>query len=118
MFYVVDVDEPVIIGLRACEQMHIVTIYAIKSIVNCSFPADNEQKPTVIDIEDLKKQFPDQFDCIGRFEGKANLFLTPDARPSIDAPRKCSIHLKANLQLELDNMEKDGIIRNIEHNTD
>ena len=33
--YVVDVDGPAILGLRACEQMHIVTINAIKSSPNC-----------------------------------------------------------------------------------
>ena len=69
-------------------------------------------------IADLKKQFPDQFDRIGSLEGKASLFLKRDARPSIDAPRKCSIHLKARLQHELDTVENDGIIRKIEHHTD
>ena len=34
-FYVVDVDGPAILGLRACEQMHIVMINAIKSSTNC-----------------------------------------------------------------------------------
>ena len=69
-------------------------------------------------IEDLKEQFPDQFDSICTFESKAILFLKRDARPSIDAPRKCSIHLMAILQQELDTMENDGIIRKIEHHTD
>ena len=117
-FYVVDVDEPAILGLRACEQMHVVTINAIKSSANCSVPAGTAQKTTVTSIDDLKKQFPDQFDRIGSFEGKNSLFLKRDARPSIDAPRKCSIHLKARLQQELDTMENDGIIRKIEHHTD
>ena len=40
-FYVVDVDGPAILGLRACEQMHIVTINAIKSSANC--PASVER---------------------------------------------------------------------------
>ena len=117
-FYVVDVDGPAILGLRACEQMHVVTINAIKSSANCPVPAGTAQKTNVTSIEDLKKQFPEQFDRIGSFEGKASLFLKRDARPSIDAPRKCSIHLKARLQQELDTMENDGIIRNIEHHTD
>ena len=117
-FYVVDVDGPAILGLRACEQMHVVTINAIKSSANCPVPAGTAQKTNVTSIEDLKKQFPEQFDRIGSFEGKASLFLKRDARPSIDAPRKCSIHLKARLQQELDTMENDGIIRKIEHHTD
>ena len=117
-FYVVDVDGPAILGLRACEQMHVVTISAIKSSANCPVPAGTAQKTNVTSIEDLKKQFPGQFDRIGSFEGEASLFLKRDARPSIDAPRKCSIHLKARLQQELDTMENDGIIRKIEHHTD
>ena len=112
------VDGPAILGLRACEQMHIVTIDAIKSTANCPASVGEAQKPTVTSIADLKKQFPDKFDRIGSFEGKASLFLKRDAIPSIDLPRKCSIHLKARLQQELDTMENDGIIRKIEHHTD
>ena len=117
-FYVVDVDGPAILRLCACEHMHIVTVNAIKSSANCPASVGKAQKPTVTSIADLKKQFPDQFDRIGSFEGKASLFLKRDARSSIDAPRKCSIHLKAKLQQELDTMEKDGITRKIEHHTD
>ena len=98
--------------------MHVVTINAIKLSVNCSVPAGTAQKTTVTSIDDLKKQFPDQFDRIGRFEGKASLFLKRDARPSIAAPLKCSIYLKERLQQELDTLENDGIIRKIEHHTD
>ena len=116
-FYVVDVDGPAILGLRACQRMHVVTINTIKSSANCSVPAGTAQKTTVISINDLKKQFPDQYDRIGSFEGKASLFLKRDARPSIDAPCKCSIHLKAKLQQKLDTMEI-RIIRKIEHHTD
>ena len=116
-FYVVYVDGPAIPGLRACEQMHVVAINAIKSSANCSVPAGTTQKMTLTFNDDLKKQFPDQFDRIGSFEGKASL-LKRDARPLIDAPRKCSIHLKARLQHELVTMENDGIIRKIEHHTD
>ena len=94
-FYVVDVDGPAILGLRACEQMHIVTVNAIKSRANCPASVGKAHKSTVISIADLNKQFPDQFDRIGSFQGKASLFLKRDARPSIDAPRKRSIHLKA-----------------------
>ena len=98
--------------------MHIVTINAIKSSANCPAYVGKAQKLTATSIADLKKQFPDQFDRIGSFEGKASLPLKRDARPSIDATRKCSIHLKARLQQELDIMENDGIIRKIEHHTD
>ena len=48
--YVVDVDGPAILGLRACEQMHRVTINAIKSSANCPAPAGKAQMPTVSDL--------------------------------------------------------------------
>ena len=73
---------------------------------------------TVKSIDDLKRRFPRQFERTGSFEGKASLSLKRDAQPSIDAPRKCSIHLKEKLQLELDTIENDEIIRKIEHHTD
>ena len=97
-FYVVDFDGPAILVLRACEQLHVLKIDAIKSSANCSVSAGTAPKTTVTSIDDLKKQFPDQFGRIGSFECKARLFLKRDARPSIDAPRKCSFHLKARLQ--------------------
>ena len=98
--------------------MHIVTTNAVKSSANCPASVGKAQTPTVTSIADLKKQFPDQFYRIGSIEGKASLFLKRDARPSIDAPRKSSIHLKARLQQELDTMDNDGILRKIEHHTD
>ena len=116
-FYVVDVDGPAIPGLRACEQMHVVTINAIKSSVNCSVPAGTAHKTIVTAIDDFKKQFPDQFDRLGSFECKASHFLKRDAGPSIDAQCKCSIHLKARLQQELATMWNDGIIRKLEQHT-
>ena len=98
--------------------MHIiVTTNAIKSSANWSVPTGNENKATMSSIDDLKKQFPDQFNSIGSFVGKVSLFLKRDAIPSIDAPRKYSNHLKARLQHEFDTMETDGIIRRIEHHT-
>ena len=50
--------------------------------------------------------------------GEAHLYLKEDAKPTIDAPRKCSIHLQPKLQAELDKMEKDGVIRPVTNHTD
>ena len=108
-FYVVDVDGPHEYSNDKCYQIERQLLRLL---------AAHRSKVTVTSIEDLKPQFPDQFDRIGSFEGKASLFLKRVARPSIDAPCNCSIHLKARLQQELDTMENDGIIRKIEYHTD
>ena len=69
-------------------------------------------------LVNLKQTYPGQFDAIEALAGKAMLHLKDDAEPTIDAPRKCSVHLKDKIKAELDNMEKQGVIRKIEHHTD
>ncbi|XP_033126376.1 uncharacterized protein LOC117124300 [Anneissia japonica] len=71
-----------------------------------------------IHLNDLKQLYTQQFDKIGIFRGEAVLHLKEDANPSIDAPRKCSVHIKQKIKKELDEMEKQFIIRKIQHHTD
>ena len=110
-FYVVEVDGPAILGLSGCKALTIVTIHELRS---------KQEAPVqpIKSVEDLKSSFPEQFDTIGNFRGKAVLHLKEDAEPTIDAPRKCSVHLKDKIKAELDDMEKNGIIRKVEHHTD
>ena len=81
-------------------------------------PVDHQSTQPIRAISDLQEMYPHQFDTIGNFEGKAALYLKDDATPSIDAPRKCSVHIREKLKSELDNMEQQGVIRKIQHNTD
>ena len=69
-------------------------------------------------IENLKKEYPGQFDTKGNFKGSAKLLLRDDIEPSIDPPRKCSIHIKDDLKQELDKMVEQNVIRKIEEHTD
>ena len=61
--------------------------------------------------------YPEQFDRIGDFKGDAKLHVKAELVPTIDPPRKCSIHIKGKKN-ELDMMEKQGIIRKVDHHTD
>lgn len=106
-FYVVDVPGPAVAGLPACQQLRIVTIHSIQ-----------EKQTTIRGISDLTKKYPENFDSIGSFKGTAKLLLKDDAEPHIDAPRKCSIHIKEKLRLELSKMEQQGVIRHVDHHTD
>lgn len=69
-------------------------------------------------VEDLKRSYPDRFDRIGSFKGAAKIHLKPDAKPSIDAPRKCSVHIKPKLEQELLKMEELGVIKRVDKHTD
>jgi len=115
-FYVVDVDGPAVLGLPTCEHFNIITINELTG------ESETSSKPSppkpIKSVRDLKKMFPDQFDKIGSFKTPAKLHLKPDAQPTIDAPRKCSIHIRDKLKQEIDKMEADGIIKKVEHHTD
>ncbi len=133
MFYVVDVPGPAIAGLPTCRKLQMVTIHTIYVPEGQPAqlkrppapPSETHQacRPTTLDapirsVDDLKTRYPQQFDTLGNFKGEAHLYLKDDAKPTIDAPRKCSIHLKPKLQAELDKMEKDGVIRPVTYHTD
>ena len=108
-FYAVDVDGPAVLGWNALDKLEVISVNAINK--------PEESKP-VTSVQDLKSQFPNQFDCIGNFQGKTMLHLKKDARPYTDAPRKCSIHVKPKLKGELDKMEGLDIIRKMDYRTD
>ena len=54
----------------------------------------------------------------GNFAGEAKLLLKDDAEAFIDAPRKCSIHMKEKLKQELQTMVTQGVIRKVDEHTD
>ena len=90
--------------LSACERLNIVTINSIagqrKALLKAAPPATRILKPLGHDeqpykmdsMDDLKKLFPDRFDCIRDFKGKVRLHLKPDAKSLIDAPQKWCSH--------------------------
>ena len=112
-FYIADVDGPCILGLKACRILGIITIHEINTT-----PTQTNTQTPITSVEDLKGKYPGQFDAIGSFQGTAELHVKEDAKPTIDAPRKCSVHLKDKIKEELDKMEQQGVIRKVEYHTD
>ena len=82
--------------------------------INC-----NEINTTdVSSVESLKLAYPGQFDTLGDFQGPAQLHTKLGAEPSINPPRKCSVHLEEQLKAELEEMVKQGVIRKVKEHTD
>jgi len=118
-FYVVDVDGPAIVGLPTCERLHLVTINVDNVRDNTSDCGKPKVTPAQIhDIKDLVSLYPQQFDKIGNFKGTARLHLKDDAEAFIDAPRKCSVHIKDKLKQEIDNLVSQKVIRKVDEHTD
>ena len=116
-FFVVDVPGPSILGLSSSKALKLVTIHTVKQCVEVPTNVPG-QAPCIRTVDDLISRWPGQFDRIGNFKDPATLLLKEDADPHIDAPRKCSIHIKDKLKAELDKMEKQCVIRKVTHHTD
>lgn len=118
-FFVVDVPGPAVAGLPTCERLQLVTINAVPNPTTSEHQNSTTYSAiTVNSVEQLKEIYPEQFDRIGNFKRRAKLYLLDNATPSIDAPRKCSVHIKDKLKAEIQKMENLGIIRKIDHHTD
>ena len=109
-FYVVDVDRPAVMGLPTIRKLKIMTFNVIEEITPTTRPIQS--------IENLVREFPDCFDRIGNFKEAAKIHMKPDAKPYVDAPRKCSIHIKPKLKQELQKMEDQGVIKRVTKHTD
>ena len=118
LLYVVDVPGPAIVGLPTSEQLHLVTFH-VDSVTDAdTHETKSTAQPVIHDINDLKHACPQQFDTVGNFAGEAKLLLKDDTEAFIDAPRKCSIHMKHKLKQELQNMVSQGVIRKVDEHID
>ena len=109
VFFIVDVQGPGLLSLKASTTMGIVKL-------NCSVSVSS--RPVINSVEDLKMSFPDQFDRVGCLPGKVHLVVDPDVPPHIDPPRKTPIALKDTIKKELDAMEQQGVIRKVTEPTE
>ena len=68
--------------------------------------------------EDLQRQYPECFEGIGKFRETFRITLDPTVTPVVHAPRRCPIHIKDDVQNELQKMEQLGVIEKVEEPTD
>ena len=102
-------------GLPSLRQLDLVTLH-------CAVHADEQSIQSIenngVHIDDLLKQYPNQFDCIGNFHGEYHIVTDPQVQPVIHAPRKCPIQLKDEIKNCLDEMVENGVIRKVDEPTD
>ena len=126
-----------IVGLPTCEKLKLVTINIdgvmskpnekitmhATSSMNCPKhilkKTERSQKNIRINnVQNLKERYPEEFDRHGNFAGEAKLTVNEDAEPFTDAPRKCPIHVKDELKLEIDKLVTQGVFRKVDEHTD
>ena len=94
------------------------SVKAVQSPSSSDIQVTPPEGAKIRSIEQLKQWFPACFDGIGCFKGEEELHLKPDAKPYIDAPHQCPIHLRDKIKSQLDKMEELGIIRKIDTHID
>ena len=67
-----------------------------------------EIKP--VSIEQLDKEFPENFTGTGKLPGQYNIEVDSNVKPKIHPPRKVPVALKEKLKKELDRLESQDII--------
>ena len=110
-FYVTDSSGPAIFGLPLCRDLKLV-------VLNCEVTSKSECDRPIRSKAELKHQYPDRFEGIGKFARKAHITLDPTVPPVVHPPRKCPIQLKDQIRKELDNMESLGVISKVTEPTD
>ena len=106
-FYIAVTEGPAILGLPTITDLKLVSL-------NCAI----EMHTPISSTAELVQMFPEQFDRIGKFQGRYHIVLDSDAQPIIHAPRKCPIQLKEELKKELEKMVQQEVIRKVNEPTD
>ncbi|CAB4013811.1 Hypothetical predicted protein [Paramuricea clavata] len=67
---------------------------------------------------DLKEKYSDVFKGLGCLRKPYHIELDPEVSPVINAARKVPVAIKGRLKLELEEMEKQGVIHKVDRPTD
>ncbi len=111
-FFVCDTQGPAILGLTDSKALDLVSVNPLVQHVTVSVVQKANEKQFK-DFDDLVTQFPDRFEGQGKIPNKGKLQLKENSRPVVNAPRRCPVHVRKDIQAEIDEMERKGIIEKI-----
>ncbi|XP_005101611.1 uncharacterized protein LOC101852102 [Aplysia californica] len=120
-FYVTEDKGPAILGLPTLRELGLVGTNLemklqdrSKNAANArSSPKSNPHKTPESPKASLMTQCPDNFNGIGKFQGKYHIHIDPTVPEVIHPQRKIPLKLKDKIKTELDEMETMGIIKRI-----
>ena len=101
-FYIVDCNGPPILGYRACQDLGLIKV--VYAITDASEEEPDTQSANILN------EYSDVFKGIGEFQGECSFRIDPSIAPVVCPPRRVPFALRERLKVELDNMERDGII--------
>ncbi|XP_014673091.1 PREDICTED: uncharacterized protein LOC106813467 [Priapulus caudatus] len=113
-FYIVECDGPAILGLLSSLALKLVSVHcAITAKPQKPVASQRPGIPAIRSVRDLQGLYPDQFDKIGNFPGEYHIMVDPNIPPVVHAPRKTPIQMKDEINTQLDQLVKQGVIRRV-----
>lgn len=106
-FYVTTKQLTPILGIRACEELQLVK--RLRAISTKDF----KRTP-----KDIIENYKDVFQGVGKLKTQYEINVSSDAVPKICAARRIPLSLKGKVKIELQEMEKEGIIKRETEPTD
>ena len=114
-----------ILGLPSLQDLRMVTRHCYIQRTKCA-PANHETNTPVTPSDNtpinstkyLIEAYPDQFDRIGNFAAEYHIVLRPNNHPIVHALRGSPIHMRDEVNAELDEMISQGIIQKVDEPTD
>ena len=110
-------EGPIILGLTSLKDLKLITLHcaiqktkcvpvksatcALAALTNCT---------QINSATYLIEGYPEQVDRIDHFVGEHYIVLQPYIHLIIHAPRKCPIHIREKIKVELEEMMSEGII--------
>lgn len=116
-FQVVDVNHGPLLSANACKQMGLVKFC---NKISMKSRKDVEEIPRSLleEAEEIVKRHKKVFEGCGKLPGEVKLEVDPNVRPVHQKARRFPIAKRKQLKIELDLLEKDGIIAKQEEPTD
>ena len=115
-FFIVDTTGPIVLGKHGSIMLKIITVNTVAGMTLRVSDASLGQVTPIPNTKALMDIYPDRFEGIGRFPGKYHIDTKPEVNPVIHPPRKYPIHLKEEIQAELDKMMEMDVIEHIPEN--
>ena len=120
-FHVVETNQPGLLGLRSSQNLGLIKVITTAKTEREETTTDNSSQTTKTSQElkeEVLQKYAQVSTGLGRLEKRYHILIDPTVSPVINAPRTIPAALRKRVKVELDDMEKRGVIRKVEEPTD
>ncbi|KAI8516719.1 hypothetical protein Bbelb_053000 [Branchiostoma belcheri] len=119
-FFITKAEGPIIIGLKACQQLDIIRInHEVKTSQRIDSDVPIKDRPPIRNKEECIAMYPECFDnTVGCFDEEYHITVDPTVEPVVHPPRRVPLELREKLREQLNEMVEKGVISQVTQPTD